>query len=265
MICPQCNKEFIRIHNSQRYCSKDCYKLFYKIKVQSLEGKINKQKADKKYQQSEKGKKKAAKYNKSIGRTKSNKKYNRSEKGAEKRKKWHTSAEGKISLKRYSQSDKGKKAIKEYPQSEKGKASSKRFKQSDKGKKAGRDLYHKQYNSDVMFKLKHIARARLSSVLKSKNIKKPTTKTQNFKSTTIELFGCTPEYLKKHLEKQFHRHPDTHQLMNWKNHTVHGWHIDHRIPLDSAKTSEDIVKLNHYTNLRPMWATENLKKGNKIN
>jgi len=184
------------------------------------------------------------------------KKYSQSDKGKEVKKK---------SGKKYKQSEKGKKSIARYNQSDKRKAADKKFKQSDKGKKAGRDLYHKQYNSDVMFKLKHIARARLSSVLKSKNIKKPTTKTQNFKSTTIELFGCTPEYLKKHLEKQFHRHPDTHQLMNWKNHTVHGWHIDHRIPLDSAKTSEDIVKLNHYTNLRPMWATENLKKGNKIN
>ena len=100
-------------------------------------------------------------------------------------------------------------------------------------------------------------RRRLNHFLKVTNMRKI--------NKTFVMVGCTPEFLKKHLEKQFHRHPDTHQPMNWKNYTIHGWHVDHRIPLDSAKTSEDIVKLNHYTNLRPMWATENLKKGNKIN
>ena len=75
------------------------------------------------------------------------------------------------------------------------------------------------------------------------------------------MVGCTPEFLKKYLEKQFHHHPDTHQPMNWLNYTVHGWHIDHRTPLDSAKTPEDVEKLMHYTNLQPMWATENWKKG----
>ena len=49
-----------------------------------------------------------------------------------------------------------------------------------------------------------------------------------------------------------------------KNHSMSGWHIDHRIPLDSAKTYEDIERLIHYTNLQPMWAIENLKKSNKI-
>ena len=84
------------------------------------------------------------------------------------------------------------------------------------------------------------------------------------KTSALIILGCTPEFFKKHLEKQFHRHPDTYQPMNWLNYTVHGWHIDHRTPLDSAKTSKDVEKLMHYTNLQPMWATENLKKSNKI-
>ena len=52
--------------------------------------------------------------------------------------------------------------------------------------------------------------------------------------------------------------------MTWQNHTKKGWHIDHIIPLISAKNNQDIEKLMHYTNLQPMWAQENLKKGSQI-
>lgn len=45
----------------------------------------------------------------------------------------------------------------------------------------------------------------------------------------------------------------------------HGeWHFDHIIPLASAKTEEELIKLNHYTNFQPLWAEDNLKKGFKI-
>lgn len=52
--------------------------------------------------------------------------------------------------------------------------------------------------------------------------------------------------------------------MNWDNRGLYGWHIDHIIPLSSAKTEEEVYKLCHYTNLQPLWAKENLSKGNKI-
>jgi hypothetical protein len=52
--------------------------------------------------------------------------------------------------------------------------------------------------------------------------------------------------------------------MTWKNHTMKGWHIDHKVPLDSAKTPKDVEKLMHYTNLQPLWAVDNLKKGKKF-
>lgn len=73
---------------------------------------------------------------------------------------------------------------------------------------------------------------------------------------TFDIIGCTPLELKEHLEKQFV------EGMSWENKNL--WHIDHIIPLSSAKTEEELYKLCHYTNLQPLWAEENLKKSNKI-
>lgn len=84
---------------------------------------------------------------------------------------------------------------------------------------------------------------------------------QNFfckKSKSIEMIGCSPQELRKHLESQFQ------PGMTWENYGLHGWHIDHIIPVSSAKTPEEARKLCHYTNLQPLWAKDNLIKGNKL-
>jgi hypothetical protein len=51
--------------------------------------------------------------------------------------------------------------------------------------------------------------------------------------------------------------------MCWENHGQFGWHIDHKIPLNSAKTEDEIYKLCHYTNLQPLWWKDNLEKRKK--
>jgi hypothetical protein len=70
--------------------------------------------------------------------------------------------------------------------------------------------------------------------------------------------GCSWEALAAHLEAQFS------EGMSWDNHGLEGWHIDHIIPLASAKTYEGLIPLLHYTNLQPLWAKENLKKGDRV-
>jgi hypothetical protein len=80
----------------------------------------------------------------------------------------------------------------------------------------------------------------------------------NSNSNIKNIIGCTPEFLKEPLESQFK------DGMTWENYNFYGWHIDHIIPLSSAKNEEEIYKLCHYTNLQPLWAKENLSKGSKI-
>jgi hypothetical protein len=107
-----------------------------------------------------------------------------------------------------------------------------------------------RFKKDPIFRTIICVRARVNNFLREKNFNK--------KNKTIEIVGCSPSELKKYLEKQFING------MTWENHSLYGWHIDHIIPLSSAKTEEEIYKLCHYTNLQPLWATDNLKKLNKI-
>ena len=71
-----------------------------------------------------------------------------------------------------------------------------------------------------------------------------------------EILGCTWLEFKAHIERQFLRG------MNWDNRDL--WHLDHITPIDTASTVDDIVALNHFTNLRPLWGVDNIKKKNKI-
>lgn len=76
------------------------------------------------------------------------------------------------------------------------------------------------------------------------------------KHRTSHVLGCTFEEFAQHIERQFLK------CMSWENRSE--WHIDHIIPLATAKTEEDVIRLNHYTNLRPLWAKDNLRKGARI-
>lgn len=72
---------------------------------------------------------------------------------------------------------------------------------------------------------------------------------------TEAILGCSIEQFIEHLKSQFQ------EGMTIKNHGE--WHIDHIIPLSQAENEEDVIRLNHYTNLRPLWAVDNIRKSNK--
>lgn len=104
-------------------------------------------------------------------------------------------------------------------------------------------------DSDPIFKLYKNVRGRIKKYLNSENITK--------RNKTFEIVGCSPQFLKEHIEKQFT------EGMSWELVGKH-IHIDHIIPLSSAKSDAEVYELCHYTNLQPLWAEDNLKKGSKI-
>ena len=76
--------------------------------------------------------------------------------------------------------------------------------------------------------------------------------------------GCSLSEFKTHLESNFE------DWMCWDNYGLYngelnyGWDIDHIVPSSSAKTEEESVKLNHYTNLQPLCGKINrvIKRNN---
>jgi len=103
--------------------------------------------------------------------------------------------------------------------------------------------------SDPIYKLKLNIRSLILLSFKSKFTKKS--------KKTIEILGCSFEEFSKYLESKFDEN------MNWSNQGSY-WHIDHIIPISLAKSEEEVYKLNHYTNLQPLYWKDNLRKGNKI-
>ena len=74
---------------------------------------------------------------------------------------------------------------------------------------------------------------------------------------TMFLIGCEIDYLMFHLQSQFTKG------MSWDNYG--DWHVDHIKPcakFDLSKPAKQRLCFN-YTNLQPLWAIDNLRKGNK--
>jgi len=111
-----------------------------------------------------------------------------------------------------------------------------------------RKRYHERKN-DIIFKLIYRVRNRTKNAVRRKYFRK------DFKYP--DYIGCSREELKMHIESQFT------EGMTWDKFLAGEIHIDHIVPIGKAQTPEEIFKLSHYTNLRPLWAKDNLKKGAK--
>ena len=70
-----------------------------------------------------------------------------------------------------------------------------------------------------------------------------------------ETFGCDHAFLRNYLESKFSAG------MSWSNYGQ--WHIDHIRPCASfdLRDPEQVKACFHYSNLQPLWAVDNMKKG----
>jgi len=102
---------------------------------------------------------------------------------------------------------------------------------------------------DPLYALMCRIRAGIGSAFRNNGLKK--------NCRTLEILGCTwPQFI-AHIESQFW------PGMTWDNRDR--WHIDHRVPISTAKCEDDIIRLNHHTNLQPLWAVDNMAKSNRLN
>lgn len=71
--------------------------------------------------------------------------------------------------------------------------------------------------------------------------------------TTWEIIGCDFETFLTHIQSQFKEGMSIENYGNGEG----KWSVDHIEPIRNATSNEDIERLNHYTNLRPLWSKEN--------
>ena len=99
--------------------------------------------------------------------------------------------------------------------------------------------------NDPNFRLVHSLRRRVRNALCGFSKSAP----------TLALLGCSVDECREHLEAQFA------EGMSWSNRSE--WHIDHIRPVASFDLADPAQQRAcfHYSNLQPLWAIDNLRKG----
>lgn len=102
---------------------------------------------------------------------------------------------------------------------------------------------------DLSFKLANYLRSRLTHAI-SGNLRG---------GSAVRDLGCSLEEFRSYLESLWQ------PGMSWDNYNRKGWHIDHIQPLSKFDLTDpsQFKKACHYTNLQPLWADDNWKKGDK--
>jgi hypothetical protein len=101
---------------------------------------------------------------------------------------------------------------------------------------------------EPLFKFKKLLRNNIRNSFKRGGFSKT--------SQACEILGADWDDVKKYFESKFK------PGMTWENMGL--WHIDHILPISMATCEEDVIRLNHYTNLQPLWADDNIKKSDKL-
>jgi len=131
-------------------------------------------------------------------------------------------------------------------------------------KKYNKKEYRRNYmknkrHNDILFRLSSNIRSSIFNSFKRGNYGK------NLK--TEEIIGCSFKYLLEHIENQFQSWMTWNNQGKYNGEFEYGWDIDHIEPLfpeGVKRTPEDIIRLNHYTNLQPLCSKTNrdIKRNN---
>jgi len=162
----------------------------------------------------------------------------------ERRKQYRQENKERIAEYRKQYLEENKERLKQYR--EENKERLKQYREENRERKNER---HKQRKiTDPLYKLTCNLRARTYKAFQYKSYRKT--------SKTAEMLGVPYEIAFAHIERQFTKG------MTWENQGE--WHIDHIIPLASAETESELIKLCHYTNLQPLWAFDNISKSDNL-
>ena len=86
-----------------------------------------------------------------------------------------------------------------------------------------------------------------------RNTLRRTGKALRGRASPADAVGCDHPRLHDHIANQFRIG------MSWDRYRQ--WEVDHVRPLSSAQTLSELIALCHYSNLQPLWRSENLRKG----
>lgn len=129
------------------------------------------------------------------------------------------------------------------------KAARKRYNAENKQKRTDYERIKRQ--TDPIYRFRTSFRCLISGYLRKHGYKGG--------KTVWGVVGCDFETFLEYIKSQFQ------EGMTLENYGHKGecWNIDHITPICTAKNDEDLERLNHYSNLRPVWASENYKRPRK--
>lgn len=120
--------------------------------------------------------------------------------------------------------------------------------------KQNTEKHRQKISENVLYKITCSLRTRLNTAIRcGENAGKKG-------GSAVRDLGCSISDFMSYMESKFK------PGMTWENWSVHGWHIDHIVPLSSFDLTDrlQLLKACHYSNLQPLWAKENLSKADKL-
>ena len=121
--------------------------------------------------------------------------------------------------------------------------------------------YHKKYikekrKNNPDFKLSQNIKSLIYAVIRKSGYIK--------NSKTFNILGCSFDEFKSYIKDKFEPWMNENNQGRYTGNYNETWQLDHIIPISSGMTEEEIIKLNHYSNFRPLCSRKNLEKGKKL-